>query len=205
MRLLLGKLGSITHWLEDAAGAFRAEGHDVQLGVVRDSRLHLALQQALEATIAERIAIRAVSFRPDLVLAVGGFHVPLAVLERPAGRPVRPPLVAWVGDVFGEEARALASLYDLVAYTDTGLARRHTELGFAAPTVFMPHAVDPRRTAPAVARVERMVFVANPTPGRRAVVEAIARPIALYGPGWPEGGGHKVHARRLPAQALGGV
>jgi spore maturation protein CgeB len=139
------------------------------------------------------------------VLAIGGLHVPKAVLERLASLPSRPPLVGWVGDTFDESARAVANHYDLIAYTDTGLARRHVELGFAAPTVFAPHAINPDGAAPAAARAKKMVFVANPTPVRRAVVEAIARPIAIFGPGWPASDGHEVHARRLPARSLGGV
>jgi spore maturation protein CgeB len=203
--LLLGRRASVTNWLEEAAGAFRGAGHDVRLGVVRDPRLHPALQRALEAPIAERIAARARAFRPELVLAIGGFHAPRALLERLAALPDRPPLVAWVGDLFDETARPLAGLYDLVAYTDSGLERRHAELGFGAPALFAPHAVDPRLAAPPAERMQRMVFVAGATPGRRAVAAAIERPIALYGPGWAGLAGHEVHVGRLAAHALPGV
>jgi spore maturation protein CgeB len=203
--LLLGRRASINHWLEEAAGAFRAAGHDVRLGVVRDPRLHPTLQRALEAPIADRIAARARAFRPDLILAVGGFHVPMALLERLSALPDRPPLAAWVGDNFDEAARALAKVYDLVAYTDGGLQRRHAELGLAAPTLFAPHAVDPRLAAPPAERAQRMVFVAAATPGRRAVAQAVSRPMTLYGPGWAGLDGHEVHAGRLAAKALPGV
>lgn len=200
--LLLGRRASVTHWLEEAAGAFRAGGHDVRLGVVRDPRLHPALQRALEGSIAERIAARARAFEPHVILAIGGFHVPRVLLDRLAAWPGRPPIAAWVGDNFDPDARAIAALYDLVVYTDMGLVRRHAELGFAGPALFAPHAVDPRLPAPSAVRAARMVFVANATPGRRAVAAEIKRPVALYGPGWAGVKGHEVHGGRLAAKAL---
>lgn len=203
--LLLGRRASVTNWLEEAAGAFRASGHEVRLGVVRDPRLHPAVQRALETPITDRITARARAFKPDLILAIGGFHVPVALLERLAALPDRPPIAAWVGDNFDADERPLATLYDLAAYTDTGLERRHAELGFAAPTLFAPHAVDPRLAVLAAERTPRMVFVANATPGRLAVVDAITRPVALYGPGWSGRDVHEVHPRRLAAKALQGV
>jgi len=206
MRLfLLGRRANVTHWLEEAAKAFRSEGHEVRVGIVRDPRLHPGLQRALAAPIAAGIAARVRRFAPDLVLAIGGFHVPAPVLERIAALPARPPLIGWVGDIFDEDAATLANRYDLVAYTDTGLAQRHGALGFAGETVFAPHAVDPHVEAPTAERAPRMVFVAVPTPGRRAVVGAVTSPLALYGQGWTGAGGHEVHAGRLPARRLTGV
>jgi len=203
MRLfLLGRRASVTHWLEEAAQAFRTDGHEVKVGIVRDPRLHPGLQRALAEPIAARIAARVARFAPDLVLAIGGFHTPPAVLERIAALPTRPPMIGWVGDIFGEAAAALAQRYDLVAYTDSGLAQRHRTLGFAGEAAFAPHAVDPHVEAPAAERAPRMVFVAVPTPGRQAVVGAVSAPLALYGQGWTGDGGHDVHPGRLPARRL---
>jgi spore maturation protein CgeB len=49
-----------------------------------------------------------------------------------------------------------------------------------------------------------MVFIANPTPHRREVVEAVREPLALYGPAWSaaDGDHHEVHAGRLGSNAL---
>jgi spore maturation protein CgeB len=199
---LLGRRASITHWLEEAAQAFRADGHEVRVGIVRDPRLHPGLQRALTQPIAVAIAARVARFEPDLVLAVGGLHVPAPILERIAALPARPPLVGWVGDAFNEDARAAAALYDLIAYTDTGLVERHRELAFAARAAFAAHGVDPHASVPAAERAHRMVFVALPTPARRAVVAAVTSPLALYGAGWTDVGGHEVHAGRLPARKL---
>ena len=203
MRLfLLGKRRSLTHWLEEAAASFRAEEHEVRLGIVRNPLLNEALERALAPMTAAMIAARVARFDPDIVLAIGGLHVPSPVLEAIDALPSRPPLVGWVGDAFTEDARALAALYDLVAYTDSGLVARHRAFGFASSTMFAAHAVDPHARVIPAARCGRMVFVATPTPARRAIVGAIAAPVTLYGRGWPRQGIHRVHSGRVPPTAL---
>jgi spore maturation protein CgeB len=204
-----GKAGSITHWLEDAAGAWRADGHAVRLAITRRPWLAVQLESALAGAIAERLRASLRRFAPDLIVAIGAYHVPLPLLEAIAGLPGRPPLAGWVGDAFGPDAAAHARLYDLVAYTDQALAQRHRDFGFAAASLFLPHAIDPRAAPPLGAfadRDRRMVFVANPTPLRRAVVAGIEPPIAIFGPGWrsQDGAAHdirpgRVAARRIPA------
>jgi spore maturation protein CgeB len=204
---LIGKQASITHWLEDAAAAFRADGHRVRMGIVRRPWLNARLETAMVEPMAAALAASIARFSPDLILAIGGFHVPAPFLERLAALPGRAPLVAWVGDNFDEDAGALTRLYDLVAYTDSGLVARHTSLEFATPSLFLPHAAN-LNTAPAPAdRAHRMVFLANATPGRRGVVANISAPIAVYGPGWnaETGGLHEVHSGRLAHRAAAGL
>ena len=154
--------------------------------------------------MAAEIAARAARFEPDLILAIGGFHTPLEVIEALRERRIRAPIVGWVGDAFGAEAAGLAALYDLVAHTDSALEARHRDLGFASPTVWLPHAVNPHRRAPRVSRAADMVFVAAASPDRRRTVEALAEPIAIYGPGWrrPAPGPHRVLAGRVPHRRL---
>ncbi|HEY1879197.1 MAG TPA: glycosyltransferase [Caulobacteraceae bacterium] len=202
---LLGKRASVTGWLEEATAAFRAEGHTAEVGIVRDPRLAAPLQAALAQPIAARIAARARRFAPDLILTVGGFHVPGDILERLAAWPNRPPLVGWVGDAFDATAASAAARYDLIAYTDSGLLARHRELGFTARAVFAPHAIDPATAVPVRERRMRMVFVANPTPDRLATASAIRSPVVLHGPGWPRIAPHEVHARRVPHGDLAGL
>ncbi len=205
--LLLGKQASINHWLEDAASAFRAGGHDVRLGIVRRPWLGAALEARLVEPLAALLARRAPRFAPELILAIGGFHVPLAFLERLAALPGRPPLAGWVGDAFDETARPAAALYDLVAYTDTGLLARHRRLAFASPALFLPHAADPGAASPTPAggRGDRMVFVGAATQGRRAVVEAVAAPLNIFGPGWAAAAGPHAYAGRVPHRAVAGL
>jgi spore maturation protein CgeB len=49
-----------------------------------------------------------------------------------------------------------------------------------------------------------MVFVANPTRNRRALVEQITTPMTLYGPGWMNvaTARHEIHARRVGVPEL---
>ena len=157
--------------------------------------------------MAAEIARRAERLSPDLVLVVGGFHAPIEVLEALRDRRVKAPIVGWVGDVFGSEAAPLAGLYDLVAHTDSALAARHRSLGFAAPSIWLPHAANPHRAAPRKQRMAGMVFVAASSPERRRVVEALAEPISLYGPGWSTPGpkGHHVLGGRVAHRRLASI
>jgi spore maturation protein CgeB len=199
-----GKAGSITHWLEDAAAAWRAEGHDVRLAITRRPWLAQGLEAALAGALAERLRASLGRFRPELIVVIGGYHTPLPLLEAMAAMPGRPPLVGWVGDAYEQEARAWAALYDCVGYTDSALAVRHAEWGFPGQSVYLPHAIDPS-AAPAEgafpSRDPRMVFVANPTPMRRETVAGIEQPMAIFGPGWRIGDApaHSIYPGRVPA------
>jgi spore maturation protein CgeB len=200
---LLGKRGSIVHWLEDAARALSGAGHQVRIGITRRPWLDVRLERALAEPIGEMIARRIARFEPELIVAIGAYHVPLAILTRVAAVRGRAPLIGWVGDVFDKGASAAATLYDAVGYTDGGLLARHKSLEFLPPAIFLPHAVDPRgaRPPPASDRRARMVFVANPTPERRTVVDAVALPMAVWGPAWRPSPNirHEIHARRIAA------
>jgi spore maturation protein CgeB len=202
---LLGRRHSVNHWLEDAAGAFAAAGHAVAVGHVRRPPIPAGVERALAGQIGEALARRIRRFGPDLILCIGGFHAPAAVLAPIAALPGRAPLVGWVGDRFDEAARRVADLYDAVGFTDSALVERHRALGFRARSLFLPHAADPSAALSEVGeRRRRMVFIANPTPHRRAVVAAVREPLALYGPAWgaADGDHHEVHAGRLAASAL---
>lgn len=189
---ILGKRGSVVHWAEDAMAAFQAAGHVVRFGITRDPRLNRALERVLVTGWAgvNRAAwlVRAIRrFAPDLILAVGPYHMPLPVLAPIAAMAGRAPLLGWVGDTFSADEAPQAGLLDAVAYTDSGLLAAHRALGWATPAVYLPHAANPRLAlgvADAASRHDQMVFVANPTPHRRQVVRAISRPLRLFGIGW---------------------
>jgi spore maturation protein CgeB len=208
---LIGRVGGITHWLEDAAAAFRAEGHAVRVGAVRRGWLNARIETAMAGPLADAMVRAARSFGPDLILAIGGFHVPAPFLDRLAAPPGRPPLVGWVGDLFEATAAAAAGHYDLVAYTDSGLMARHVALGFARRPLFLPHAASPAAATPsppaAPARDPRMIFVGAATPGRLALVAGIAAPIVVHGPGWAPalGGHHQVQAARVAHRRVAGL
>jgi spore maturation protein CgeB len=208
---VLGKIGSVVHWAEDAVAGFRAAGHDVRFGVTRNPRLNKAIERLLFATClgaprAKRITRMIRLFSPDLILAVGPYGMPSAILEEVAGLPGRPPLLGWVGDLFSAADGRAAACFDAVAYTDTGMLTLHHDLQLPARAIYLPHATNPRLdrgvTHPRTRR-SRMVFVANPTEQRRAVVGQIRAPITLYGPGWRDpGANHEIHARRVGIREL---
>ena len=207
---LVGKRASITHWFEDAADALRTEGHDVRLGVVRHPWLSAGVEAALAEPLAAAMAARAARFDPDLVLVIGALHAPAAFLERLAALPGRPPLAGWAGDAFDIDARRAAELYDLLAYTDSGLVARHRALGFASRSLFLPHAANLGKAPASRPRAPRMVFVATPTAGRRAVVAAVTAPMTIFGPGWAPRGAeasarHEIHAGRVAAGEVAGL
>jgi len=206
---VLGKVASVTNWLEDCVAALRADGHELRVAATRDPRISLAIERvALSSVIgspkAQSIARAVRRFSPELILAFGGYHIPRAILEQVASIAGRAPLIGWVGDIFDEDAAGAAALFDTVAYTDTALVARHTSLGFSGPAIWLPHAVNPHVMLPGPrTRCPMMVLIANPTAHRRAVVDGLDAPMALYGPAWTRSAGvdHQIHARRVaPAE-----
>lgn len=225
---ILGKPREVTHWTEDCAAGFQAAGHEVRLGVTRDARLHPGIERALMARwtggpLVSRLlrAIRA--FGPDLILAVRALATPAPILDAVAAMKGRPPLAGWVGDVFAEHERPIADRFDLLAYTDTAMLTRHRALGFRATGIYLPHAANTRlldaaraygappssADAPSGAadRDLGLVFVANPTPRRRAVLTAMTHAVSLFGPGWAPipGTPHAIEARGVDVAELGRI
>jgi spore maturation protein CgeB len=189
---LLGKTRGIAGWMEDAADAFLASGHDVMIASSRDPRLAPALNNLLlspwvGAPLLRRIVVRIGNFHPDLILAIRADAVPANVLDTIAAIKGRVPLVGWVGDRIDADFAERAAYYDAIAYTDTGLLRCHRELGIATPASFVPHAVGVTRTIVSGGQREPcMAFVANPTAYRCGIVAGIREPVAIYGPGWAD-------------------
>jgi spore maturation protein CgeB len=209
---VLGKRGSVVHWAEDSIAAFRAAGHDVRFGVTRDPRLNRGLERLLlarwtGAPLAASITRAITRFSPDLILAVGPYHMPLPILQHVANIPNRPPFLGWVGDVFNAASAPDAALLDAVAYTDTGLLTAHQQFGWPTPVAYLPHAANPRldlSLADHGARHQDMVFVANPTPHRRALVARIRTPMRLFGIGWTQQppANHAIHPRHIGIEEL---
>jgi spore maturation protein CgeB len=211
--LLVGKIASVTHWLEDCADAWRADGHQVRVAATRNPAIAPALEamllkEAIGAPLASRVTRIARAFMPELMLVIGAYHVPGVILERLATMPGRPPLIGWVGDRYTVEAANAARWLDAVLYTDRGLLAQHERLGVRTAGHYLPHAANPHASAPpGRPRRPRMIFIANPTDHRREVVAGLTDPIVLHGPGWGRqtGAAHEVHARRAPAAALHGL
>jgi spore maturation protein CgeB len=204
---VLGKRGSITRWTEASIGGLRAAGHEVRVGITRRPNISRSIERALlagwtGAPMSARLCRAIVRFSPDLILAIGPYLMPLPIIERVAALPGRPPLVGWVGDVFSDTSFRAAELLDAVAYTDTGMLALHKKLGFPSRAVFLPHAANPlldHGVSGWPPRDPRMVFVANPTERRLALVSQIRTPMCLYGHGWKRlaRSDHQIDSRRI--------
>ena len=239
--LLFGKTRTVTRLTEDIARDLARGGHDVRLFAYRSSKLEklaepLLMARALGVPLAALMAWAVRRFAPDLILAIGPFHwLPPEIFEHVAALPGRPPLIAWIGDVFGAGAAVAARPFDLVAYTDSGLPPLHDRFGFHPPRVFMPLAAvrPPGRSGgpegepegeqkgepeggpeakpgdgPGRARLARLAFVASATPHRRALLAKVTTPVALFGPDWRDQAGLERHlrdGRRIGARELAAI
>ena len=187
--LLFGKTRNVARLVEDPAEDLRLAGHDVSVFPYRASKLTKTLDPWL---LSPRLGVplgvllrrRIRQFRPDLIVAFGPFHwLPPAIFH---GLRHRPPLVAWIGDLFGPDMADTAALFDLVAYTDTGMLELHKRFGFSSAGTFLPLAATRGATAIAGPRADRLAFVASATAHRRALLAGVREPIALFGPDWPK-------------------
>lgn len=211
--LLLGKPRAVTRLLEETAEDLRLAGHAVLILPYRNIRIKQSVERwlmspAAGAPLATWIAHRMRWFAPDLVVAFGPLRwIPPLLFQHLARVPGRPPLVAWIGDRFTAEDVATAELFDLVAYSDTGLVALHQRLGARVPSAFVPLAASRRLFGGSrpVTRVPRLAFVATPTPKRLAFLAGVRAPVKLFGRGWGEAAAlahHPSDARRVRAREL---
>ncbi len=202
--LLFGKTRTITRLTEDIERDLNLAGHEVRLFSYRSTKLEKfaepwLLSPNLGVPLA-KLMVRAVSrFVPDLILAIGPFHwLPPAVFDTVAAMPGRPPMVAWIADKFGPEAKPAARPFDLIAYSDSGLLPLHRQFGFRPASTFSPLAAARDRRGASTAentRSLRFAFVASATPHRRALLAAVTEPVDLFGPDWRDGHGLNRHTR----------
>lgn len=210
--LLLGKTGGITHWVEDVAEDLRLSDHVVTIIPTRNPWLGKPIENALlspgiGAPLAAHIVRKVRRLRPELILAIGALdQFPIVMFEHLAAMRDRPPLIAWIGDVFEPRHAALADLFDIIAYTDTGLLRLHQDFNFQSSGAFVPLGATRSKIGdPAARREPRLAFVAAPTRNRRALLADIHAPVAIFGPGWQEGSEldhHRRDARRIHPDEL---
>jgi spore maturation protein CgeB len=187
--LLFGKTRNVARLVEDPAEDLRLAGHEVSVFPYRDTKLKKTLEpwlmsERLGVPLAMLLQRRIDAFRPDLLVAFGPFHwLPPAIFDRLKNRP---PMVAWIGDLFGPDMAETAALFDVVAYTDTGMLERHKQFGFSSVCAFLPLAATRGAVAKAAERDDRLTFVASATAHRRALLAQVAEPVVLFGPDWPK-------------------
>lgn len=211
--LLLGKRGSLVHWLENLHCASLRLGHAARVFAINGDTLGARLRakwQGGNATTApwmlarfERVLTR---FRPDLVLVAGVFGVPLAYYRilRTCSRPLL--IAGLVGDRFARDDRERANACDRLYFTDTRFFQDAEQAGFTTAGRYLPLAVDPERFQPGpVARRSELLFVASRTASREAVVRSLDAPARVIGTDWSRlarEGFHRVNNRKIGQKRL---
>jgi spore maturation protein CgeB len=211
--LVIGKSGSIVHWLEDTqdgfedAGAasriFSLNGH-TPLAAMRTRLAKMRGAPALEQHLSRQLETALNADKPQVVLFVQAYGASAALIDVVKASGI--PVAGWVGDRFGVQARDQATRLDRVYYTDSGFLAEAERFGFPDNGSYLPHAANTRLFRPGESpRTDRIVFVAVPTPDRIEILRQVDTPISVYGRRWNALGNspHEVHnhwvaRRRLP-------
>lgn len=213
--LVVGKSNSIVNWTENTIEGFRQAGCTVEHVSLNGGdwvqSLHYKLREALDGSkikvISETLHKKLKTFEPDLVvfMMIATNWMPEEPFQVAREACSHATVVAWVGDRFSPTEGVFVKYMDRVFCTDTYFMQQVQEYGFSAPASYLPLALDPQMFHPMpVPRSDRIVYVANTTPGRAALVRSINRPLTLYGKGWSalKDTHHDVHAYRLPFKEL---
>lgn len=212
--LVVGKLGNITHWMENVEIAFRAAGHATRcFSELGDDPLNYAHIKLYRTFAKHRLgevlipkftrAIRA--FQPDLIFFVNAWKLPAPLYQVALNLPNRPYLAGWVGDRFRQEHQPVLDALDRIYHTDSAFLNEAKRMGFRDNGQFLPLAVNvPQFRSMDLPRINRMAFVANHTEHREAVVRSIRKNIAVFGRRWEQIADtpHEIHARRVPMKHL---
>lgn len=211
--LVVGKSGSIVHWLEDTRDGFEDAGAAPRIFALNGNtplaamRIRLAKMRgpvALEQHLARQLEATLTAYKPQIVLFVQAYWALTALLDVVKSRGI--PVAGWIGDRFGAQARDQAQRLDRVYYTDSGFLAEAQQFGFPDNACYLPHAANKRLFRPGGAqRTNRILFVAVPTQHRLELLKQVDTPITLYGRRWNALGHspHEVHnhwvaRRRLP-------
>jgi spore maturation protein CgeB len=213
--LIIGKSGSIVHWLEDTRDGFEDAGALSRIFALNGNtplaamRIRLAKMRGpavLERLLAHQLEAVLSAYKPQIVLFVQAYWASVALLDVVKASGI--PVAGWVGDRFGPQARDLAQRLDRVYYTDSGFLAEAEKFGFPDNGSYLPHAANTRLFHPGgTQRTDRIVFVAVPTQYRLALLRQVDTPIAVYGRGWnPLGNApHEVHNRWVARKRLPGL
>lgn len=210
--LVIGKSGSIVHWLEDTRDGFEDAGAASRIFSLNGNtplaamRIRLAKMRgaaALEQLLARRLEAALDACKPQIVFFVQAYWTPIALLDIVKAKGI--PAAGWVGDRFEPQARAHATRLDRVYYTDSGFLAEAEKFDFPGNGNYLPHAANSRLFQPGeTQRTDRIAFVAVPTRHRLALLRQLDAPIAVYGRGWDTLGRspHEVHNRWLARKQL---
>ncbi len=213
--LVVGKYRSIVHWVENTATAFAEAGCEVRHfamngdGAWQSLRYKWAqrMQGDTSDAICRDLQRELEDFKPDLVMfiTIAALMMPEKMFTLTRAVCPQAKMASWIGDRLTRAESGFAKHVDWVFVTDTAFMDDLREQGFAVSASYLPLAVDTRIFRPFdVPRSDRIVYVANNSPGRGRMMQQIQKPISLYGKGWGalQGSVHDIHARRLPWREL---
>ena len=213
--LVIGKTRSIVYWVESTVTAFHESGCTVKHfslngdSVWQSLRYKWSKRWRGDATdsICTDLEQMLHHFQPDIILfvAIAALYMPENLFTLCRSECPRARLAVWIGDRLNQKEAAFSHHVDHVFVTDTGFMADFRQQGYTVPVSYLPLAVDTNFFRPqAVSRSNKIVFVANRSPGRGDILEQIQHPVSLYGKGWSalKNPVHDVHASRLPRRQL---
>lgn len=214
--LVVGKGRCLVRMTENAAEAFTEAGCDTAVFPTngRDAlhklcyKLRGRVGGDRHQVIARDLYRKVRSFQPDLVLFVLGAWLPKPYFE--AVEAARPEAVraAWVADLFTEADGVFADYMQRIFCTDSYFIQLLQSRRCKAPAGYLPLAMSPRRFFPReLPRADRIVYVAQNTPGRARFVSEVRSPLTLYGRKWRslQAPRHQVVARNISVDELPAV
>ncbi len=210
--LFVDKQSGIIQWSSGLAAGFRELGWETRSFSLNRGPLLWELQHklGLDAALNRQTAAlrREIDlWRPQAVIIFYPLQISIRLVRAARETAARPLIVGMVGDRFDAGQAAAASLFDRLFHSDSGFLDLAEEYGFPANGVFLPHAADTALFRPGPwPRIPRLVFVANVTAQRQAIVDNLSCPIDLYGRHWRPGAApRRVHARRIPLERAAGL
>jgi len=190
--LIIGKVRSPIHWVEDVHAAARALGHDSWvlplnrgLTLLAEAlrcarRIHKPFWDTyLLAQLDKYIKCK----RPDIILFVGALHAPVSLLKAAYSYATQCAVCAWVGDKPDPNKATSLRYFHRVYITDTAFRSlittpidriRWLPLGVNDDVFYPCHAPKTRDT----------IFVGVATLHRATVLRRLRQPVTIVGPNW---------------------
>ncbi len=210
--LFVDKQSGVILWSAGLAAGFRELGWETRTFALNRGPLLWRLQHklGLEAALDRQAAAlrREIElWRPQAVIIFYPLQISIRLVQAARETTAKSLIIGMVGDRFGDRQAAAAALFDRLFHADSGFLDLAEEYGFPANGVFLPHAADVNLFRPGPwPRIPRLVFVANVTAQRQAIVDELTCPIDLYGRHWRPGAApQRVHAGRIPLERAAGL
>ena len=212
--LVVGKTDSVAHWTENVADAFEDYGARVEIFSVNKefNRLLLKIYKAVSTDrfnqlLGHTFNLTVDQYKPDIIFFTHAFwSIPETLYVALNDVKLKPITVGWVGDKFTKNESFRAASLDLLYFTDSSFIRDAEQFGFKDNFSYLPLAVNPRLFYPVTkSKKRRLLFIANCTENRAAIVSKIKTPIVIHGKGWERMSTptpHTINNKLIPFQKI---